>query len=87
MPWLARYFRAAEPAPETLTEVWSPVPPVISVPVGGVPSDAIVLFDGRNLDAWEPVRTGEPGWKIEKEAMVVVPRPKPCDLRTKAIVW
>ena len=79
----AYLIRAAEPAPETLTEVWSPVPPVVTAPAGGVPSDAIVLFDGRNLEAWEPVRAGEPGWKIEDGAMVVVPRPQPCDLRTK----
>jgi hypothetical protein len=75
--------RAADTAPETRTEVWTPVPSVVAAPAGSAPSDAIVLFDGRSLDAWEPVRAGEPGWKIEEGAMVVVPRPEPCDLRTK----
>jgi len=69
--------------PERATEVWSPVPPVVRASVGTVPSDAIVLFDGASLDAWEPVRAGESLWKIENGAMVVVPKPKPCDLRTK----
>jgi hypothetical protein len=81
---LAATLAAAEPAaPEKLTEVWAPVPPLVNVPPGGVPSDAVILFDGRSLDAWEPVRAGEAGWKIDGDAMVVVPRPKPCDLRTK----
>lgn len=71
------------PPPEA-TEVWTPAPTVIAAPADGVPSDAIVLFDGSNLDAWEPVRVGEPSWKIEAGAMVIVPNPKPCDLRTKA---
>jgi hypothetical protein len=74
------------PPPEE-TEYWTPVPPVISAPEGAVPSDAIVLFDGKNLDAWEPaVPEGHP-WKIEDGAMVIIPTPapgKPCDQRTKA---
>jgi hypothetical protein len=80
----ARGFAAEDASrPEHATEVWTPVPPVVSAPAGGVPSDAIVLFDGTNLDAWEPVRAGESLWKIEDGAMIVVPKPQPCDLRTK----
>src|SRR3954470_1125667 len=42
--------------------VW-PEPPVIDPgPPGGVPSDAIVLFDGKSLDAWE----GGDKWKIDE---------------------
>jgi hypothetical protein len=74
---------AEELPPPELTEVWTPLPPVISAPAQGVPSDAIVLFDGRNLDAWEPARAGEPTWKIEDGFMVVVPNPKPCDMLSK----
>ncbi len=74
---------AGDRPPNELTEVWQPVPAVVATPAGSVPSDAIVLFDGKSLDAWEPVRAGEAGWKIEDGAMVVVPKPKPCDLRTK----
>ena len=73
----------ASPPPEAATEVWSPVPPVVTAPPGQPPSDAIVLFDGTSLDAWEPVRADGPRWKIEDGAMVVVPNPRPCDQRTK----
>jgi hypothetical protein len=73
------------PAPE-LTEVWTPIPPVISSPPDGVPSDAVVLFDGKNLDEWEAVRAGGNPWKIEDGAMVIVPTKAPAptvDQRTK----
>ena len=56
-----------------MTEVWEPV--VRKVDPGNInsaPSDATVLFDGKNLDAWQHFR-GEPiGWKLEDGAMTVV---------------
>ena len=41
----------AKPKPEE-TEVWEPVPAVVTpgANCGAAPSDAIVLFDGKNLD-------------------------------------
>lgn len=69
--------------PSELTEQWTPVPPVIETAPGMPPSDAIVLFNGENLDAWEPVAAGGPGWIIEDGAMMVVPQLKPVDQRTK----
>jgi hypothetical protein len=64
------------------TEVWSPVPPVVSAPEGGIPSDAVVLFDGGATDAWEPVNPGSKGWKVVDGALTVVPHSG--FLRTKA---
>jgi len=41
-----------------LTEVYSPVPPVVTPGhnAGDAPSDAIILFDGKNLDQWRSVK-------------------------------
>lgn len=76
---------AEEPSSPKETEVWTPVPPVVVAPSGGVPSDAVVLFDGRSLDAWEPVPAGAAPWKIEEGAFTVAREVanKPVDLRTR----
>jgi hypothetical protein len=64
------------------TEVFSPVPPVVSAPDHGVPSDAVVLFDGTSLDAWEAYKGDQPApWSVEGGAMVIVPHSG--DIRTK----
>ena len=38
---------------------------------GPLPSDAIVLFDGKDLSKWKGERGGEAKWKLENGAMVV----------------
>lgn len=57
------------------TEQWSPVPPVAPpVATAGAPppADAIVLFDGRNLDEWVSVRDrGPAGWPVADGAFTV----------------
>jgi hypothetical protein len=63
---------ADELPPPEATEYWTPVPPVVSAPVDAPPSDAVVLFDGTNLDAWEPAQSRDKMWRLEDGAMVVV---------------
>jgi hypothetical protein len=62
-------------APEA-TEYYAPVPPVVTpgdMATASPPSDAIVLFDGRNLDAWVTSKDkSPPGWKVEGGVLTVV---------------
>jgi hypothetical protein len=63
----------AKPKPEE-TEVWEPVPKVVTP--GGTdsapPSDAIVLFDGKNLDQWVTVKDKSPaGWTVANGILTV----------------
>ena len=64
---------APQARPE-LTEQWTPVPPIVSAPAGGVPSDAIVLFDGTHTNEWQTTDPSRPGWRIEDGAWIIVPR-------------
>ncbi|MFT4255894.1 MAG: DUF1080 domain-containing protein [Pseudoxanthomonas sp.] len=64
----------ADPA---ATEVWKPVPAVVATPVGAAPSDAVVLFDGKDLSAWESEQGGgDAPWTVADGAFTVVPGSK-----------
>jgi len=54
------------------TEQWEPVPPKVTVGGAGVPpSDAIVLFDGRSLDAWVGTNDHAPArWQVREGVLV-----------------
>jgi hypothetical protein len=57
-----------------LTEVWTPVPAIITPGIGtAAPSDAIVLFDGKNLDQWENSKAEQAGWDIKDGILTVIP--------------
>src|SRR5262245_32656751 len=43
-------------------------------PIGGPPSDAIVLFDGKSLDKFRGQNSPEPQWKLENGVMETTPR-------------
>jgi hypothetical protein len=58
------------------TEVYSPVPPVVTPGKTDAepPSDAIILFDGKNLDLWRaegPDTSKAAGWKVHDEIVTV----------------
>ena len=57
-----------------VTAVWEPVPPVVTPGQGGAPpSDAVVLFDGENLDAWQNRAGAAAGWMVSDGVMTVAP--------------
>ena len=57
-----------------LTEVWTPVPPVVTPGVNQAPpSDAVVLFDGTNLNAWTSAKGGPAGWTTENGVLTIKP--------------
>jgi len=62
-----------------------PLPSVIDPGPAGqpaaAPSDAVVLFDGKDLSSWEDGKGGPAGWKVENGYMEVVA--KTGSIRTK----
>jgi len=58
-----------------LTEVWQPEPRVIAPGKTSQdpPSDAIVLFNGKDLSQWQAVKGGSATWKIKDGYMQVNP--------------
>jgi hypothetical protein len=57
-----------------ITEQWIPEPRIITpgATASNPPSDAIVLFDGKDASAWEARQGGPIAWKIENGCMTVV---------------
>jgi hypothetical protein len=64
---------SAKPKPED-TELWQPVPKVVTPGsnCNASPSDAIVLFDGKNLDQWVSSKDKSPAkWTVGDGVMTV----------------
>lgn len=76
--FLATAQEKTYPEPERMTpgmtEFWTPQPKVVTpgdILTNSAPSDAIVLFDGKNLDAWVSGRGGEAGWTVHDGVVTV----------------
>src|SRR4051794_2564555 len=64
---------AGGPTPKD-TEVWEPVPKIVTPGATNAqpPSDAIVLFDGKNLDEWVLTRDKSPAkWTVADGVLTV----------------
>jgi len=64
---------AAKPKPED-TEVWQPEPKIVTPGAtwGAAPSDAIVLFDGKNEDEWVYAKDHSPAqWTVANGILTV----------------
>jgi hypothetical protein len=82
-------LQPAKQTPES-SELWDPIPRIVtagkaSAAVSGftAPSDAIVLFDGKNLDKWVSAKSGGGAapWTVGDGAITVAP--KSGDIQTK----
>ena len=90
---LSAQTAAAPPAPQKGgrgnpkdTEVWEPVPKVITPGATNLapPSDAIVLFDGKNLDEWVMNRGKTPAnWTVADGVLTVKKGPGSGNIETK----
>lgn len=76
------------PQPEKMTpgmsEYWTPQPPVLTpgdIRTQSAPSDAVVLFDGKDLSAWEGADGGPAQWAVHDGIFTV--NKKAGDIRTK----
>ena len=73
-----------EPTTPEETELYKPVPPTVNpISQNGVPSDAIVLFDGANLDAWQTTADStEVKWLLNADGSMTV-KNKSGNIQTK----
>lgn len=77
-------YLGEEPTTPKATELYEPVPPKVD-PKGqnGVPSDAIVLFDGSSLDAWISSRDStEADWHLNDDGSMTV-KNRAGDIQTR----
>lgn len=77
---LAKMSDAERHAQAARTEVWTPVPKVVSFDQNNLPSDAIPLL-GKDLSAWRSVKDGGAAlWQLKDGVMTV--QPGSGDIRT-----
>lgn len=55
------------------TEVWQPVPNIISAPELAAPSDAQVLLGDKGLSLWQAATGGEAKWQLADGVLTVAP--------------
>jgi Domain of Unknown Function (DUF1080) len=81
----APLFSQQKPKPEE-TEVWEPVPAIVTPGATNEapPSDAIILFDGKNLDEWVMNKDKSPvKWPITNRILTVSKGPDSGNIETK----
>jgi 3-keto-disaccharide hydrolase len=76
------YAQEEKKTPES-TEIWEPQPKIVTPgeTPSSPPSDAIVLFDGKDLDQWTSLDGSPAKWPVKDGAFTVAPGTK--DIKTK----
>lgn len=72
--FILTFLSAQQDAPK-LTEQWNPVPKVITAGTMSTdaPSDAIILFNGKNGSAWQQSNGKDFAWNVDSGYMMVKP--------------
>lgn len=65
-----------------VTEQHEPIPPIVDTSLP-IPSDAIVLFDGSSLEAWELDNPDANPWLVADGALHVIPQKPASGIHTK----
>jgi hypothetical protein len=83
-PIVYEEYQGEEPTTPEATEVYEPVPPAVDPRGnGGVPSDAILLFDGTDFDQWVMARDSSAVvWYLNEDGSMTV-KDKTGDIQTK----
>jgi hypothetical protein len=78
-----------EPMRPGMSEYWTPQPKIVTPSLAtanaasSAPSDAIVLFDGKDLSAWESAKGGPAQWKVHDGVFTVDKRTGDIQTRQK----
>jgi len=76
-------YSGEEPTKPEETEFYEPIPPKVTVNEKGIPSDAIILFDGSNLEHWISSKDStEAKWNLNNDGSMTVAN-KTGDIQTK----
>lgn len=76
-------YQGDEPTEPEATEIYEPVPPKVTIDNKGVPSDAIVLFNGTDFTEWiSAVDSTDAKWHLNGDGTMTV-KDKAGDIQTK----
>ncbi|SFW48601.1 3-keto-disaccharide hydrolase [Cellulophaga fucicola] len=77
-------YSGIEPTKPEETELYKPVPPTVTpAKNNAAPSDAIILFNGDNLDQWVNADGKQAPWNVDKEGGFFTVKDKSGDIKTK----
>jgi len=76
-------YQGDEPTKPEATEIYEPIPPRVTIDEKGVPSDAIILFNGSGFNEWiSAVDSTAVKWHLNEDGTMTV-KDKVGDIQTK----
>ena len=87
LTYAQKNYPKPEPMRAGMSEFWLPQPVVVTpgdIKTNSAPSDAIILFDGKNLFEWENPRKGPAEWIVNSDGTFTIDKKK-GDIQTKRL--